>query len=168
MRIHGRQKFSGDNIRLIYDVYFKANQQKKRNDVLSESISKKSFNSFSWQFMNTCLVLFNFGEPFRQCIQLFTSYIESCVQGNGMISSWFPIGSGCRHGDPISPYLFLLCSEILAHIIRKDPNIKGYSINDIEIKVSLFADDTSLFWTAQEKPFKNVFQSYSNLAPSQD
>ena len=38
-----------------------------------------------------------------------------------------------------------LCSEMLAHIIRKDPDMKGYSINDIEIKVSQFSDDTSLF-----------------------
>ena len=63
-----------------------------------------------------------------------------------MVSSWFPVGRGCRQGDPISPYLFLLCREILAHIIRKDPDIKGYSIKGIEIKVSQFADDTSLFF----------------------
>ena len=62
-----------------------------------------------------------------------------------MISSWFPVGRGCRQGDPIAPYLVLLCSKILAHVIRKDPDIKGYSINDIEIKVNQFADDTSLF-----------------------
>ena len=107
--------------------------------------------------MNACLVLFNFGEPFRQWIKLFTSDIKSCVQINGMISSWFPVGRGCRQGDPISPYLFLLCSEILAHIIRKDPDIKGYSLNDIEIKVSQFADDTSLFLDGSREALQKCF-----------
>ena len=102
-------------------------------------------------------MLFNFGEPFRQWIKLFTSDIKSCVQINGMISSWFPVGRGCRQGDPISPYLFLLCSEILAHIIRKDPDIKGYSLNDIEIKVSQFADDTSLFLDGSREALQKCF-----------
>ena len=58
-----------------------------------------------------------------------------------MISLWSPVRGGCRQGDRISPYVFLLCC-----IIRKNLDIKGYSINDIEIKVSQFADDASLFW----------------------
>ena len=76
-----------------------------------------------------------------------------------MISSWFPVGRGCRQGDPIAPYLFLLCSKILAHIIRKDPDIKGYSLNDIEIKVINLQMIPPCFWTAQEKPLKMHFGS---------
>ena len=149
-------RFTGDNIRLIYDVLFKANQQKKKGLLVLIDF-EKAFDSICWQYMNACLVLFNFGEPFRQWIKLFTSGIKSCVQINGMISSWFPVGRGCRQGDPISPYLFLLCSEILAHIIRKDPDIKGYSLNDIEIKVSQFADDTSLFLDGSREDLQKCF-----------
>ena len=80
------------------------------------------------------------------------------MQINGIISSWFPVGRGCQQGDPISPYLFLLCSEILAYIIREGPDIKGYSINNIEIKVSQFAVDNPVFGRLKRSPSKMYFK----------
>ena len=166
-------RFTGDNTRLIYDVLFKANQQKKKGLLVLIDF-EKAFDSISWQFMNTCLVFFNFGEPFRQWIKLFTSDIKSCVQINGMISSWLPVGRGCRQGDPISPYLFLICSKILAHIIRKDPDIKGYLINDIEIKVSQFSVDSSLFLDGSREALRKwisvllKFSTFSGLKMNLD
>ena len=45
----------------------------------------------------------------------------------------------------LSPYLFILSSEILSNKIRQDFNIKGIKIYENEIKLSQFADDTNLF-----------------------
>ena len=44
----------------------------------------------------------------------------------------------------LSPYLFILSAEVLATTIRKNTNIKGISVNDVEIKLSQNADDTTL------------------------
>ena len=93
-------RFTGDNTPLIYDILFKANQQKKKGLLVSIDL-EKAFDSISWQSMNTCLVLFNFGEPFRQWIKLFTSDIKSSVQMNGMMLLWFPVRRGWRWGDAI-------------------------------------------------------------------
>ncbi|GFR65665.1 reverse transcriptase-like protein [Elysia marginata] len=71
-----------------------------------------------------------------------------------MISPWITVERGYRQGDPISPYLFLICSEILAHIIREDKDIKGYPIGEMQVKISQFADDTSLFLDGSEKAFE--------------
>jgi len=44
----------------------------------------------------------------------------------------------------LSPYLFILCVEILAEAIRKNESIKGTTINEQDIKISQYADDTTL------------------------
>ena len=42
-------------------------------------------------------------------------------------------------------YLFILCAEVLANAVRKDPVIKGIKVNNTECKINQYADDTSLF-----------------------
>ena len=74
------------------------------------------------------------------------------------MSPWFEVGRGCRQGDPISPYLFLLCSEVLAHAIRKNPEVKGYLVNEMEIKISQYADDTTFFLDGSKSSFENCIE----------
>ena len=49
-----------------------------------------------------------------------------------------------RQGCTLSPYLFILCVEVLADAIRKNQNVKGIFVNGNEIKISQYADDTAL------------------------
>ena len=43
------------------------------------------------------------------------------------VSSFFYyLNRGCRQGDPISPYIFILCAEVLGKMIRKKQDYKGY------------------------------------------
>ena len=55
---------------------------------------------------------------------------------------FFHIGRGYRQGDPVSPFLFVLCTEILGNTIRNKKGIKGIVINNKEHKLSQYADDT--------------------------
>ena len=45
----------------------------------------------------------------------------------------------------MSPYLYLLCGEIFANLVRNNQEIKGIPIGDREAKISQYADDTNLF-----------------------
>lgn len=77
---------------------------------------------------------------------------------NGKASSFFSIERGCRQGDPVSPYLFILCSELLACRIRENQNIRGIKIAETEQKISQFADDTSLFLEGDKKSYEELFK----------
>ena len=81
-----------------------------------------------------------------------------------MPSPWFHLERGCRQGDPISPYLFLLCAEILAHMIRQNDRIKGYFISEIETKLTQFADDTNLFLDGSKESFEYCVQTILEYA----
>ena len=48
---------------------------------------------------------------------------------------------------PLSPYLFILSAETLAHKIRQDPEFKGIKLFRNNVKLSLFVNDTNLFTT---------------------
>ena len=63
----------------------------------------------------------------------------------GHSTGYFDIKRGVRQGGPLSPYLFLLAMEILAHNVRQDNSIKGFRFGDYEIKQILYADDVTLF-----------------------
>ena len=64
----------------------------------------------------------------------------------------FNLRRGCRQGDPISPYIFILCAEILEKMIRKNKDIKGISLNGRkEYKLSQYAYDTQLSLDGSEK-----------------
>ena len=95
---------------------------------------EKAFDSVSWDFIDKTLQLFNFGESFRKWVKLFQNKSNSAVCQAGFLSSFFPLHRGCRQGDPISSYLFLLCAEILAIRIKGNKNIRGITINDMRCR----------------------------------
>ena len=56
---------------------------------------------------------------------------------------FFRLKRGCRQGDPISPYIFILCVEILGKMIRNSRIGK-------EFKLSQYANDTQMFLDGTE------------------
>ena len=46
---------------------------------------------------------------------------------------------------PLGPYLFLVTAESLRNLSRKNKNIKGIQLNNMEYKLTQYADYTNLF-----------------------
>ena len=105
---------------------------------------EKAFDSMSWSFIYKVLKYFGFGEYFTQWVRILNRNFRASVLQSGFLSEQFDIQRGCRQGDPIAPYLFILCAEILAILIKQNKNIKGICIENTEHKLSQYADDTSL------------------------
>ena len=142
-------RFIGENIRLIYDILFETKQQKIPGLLLSGDF-QQAFDSVSWKFIAKTLDYFNFRPSFKKWIKTFQNGSESCILQNGHKSDYFCLQRGCRQGDPFSPYIFILCEEVLSHMIRKDTSIKGIFIHKNEFKLSQYADDTQIFLDGTE------------------
>ena len=83
------------------------------------------------------------------------------------MSDCFKIERGVRQGCPLSPYLFVLSVEVLANAIRRDPSIKGISISQNEIKLSQYADDTTLILDGSQDTLEaslDVIEKFSKIS----
>ena len=128
---------------------------------------EKAFDSVSLSFLHKALDFFHFGPSIKQWIKAFYSNIKTCIFLNGQYSKWFNVQRGVRQGDPCSPYLYLICAEILSSLIRKNEQIKGIKIADKEILLSQFADDTTLCLDGTEDSFResiNVLLRFSEMS----
>jgi hypothetical protein len=105
---------------------------------------EKAFDSMSWSFIYKVLKYFGFGEYFIQWIRILNRNFRASVLQSGFLSEQFDIQRGCRQGGPIAPYLFILCAEILAVLIKQNKDIKGIYVKNTEHKISQYADDTLL------------------------
>ena len=129
-----------ENIRLIYDI-MEYSEEENLPGLLLLIDFEKAFDSLSWPFVQKVLKFFNFGTSFQKWISLFYSDISAMVNQGGNLSEQFKVHRGCRQGDPLSPYIFILCIEILAIMIRNNKDITGIKISEKEKKLSLYADD---------------------------
>lgn len=133
-------RFIGENSRLIVDVLTEAEQNKLPGLLLSVDF-EKAFDSIEMKHLHNCLNHYNFGPNICKWIQTLYKDISSRVINNGHISEKFKLSRGVRQGDPLSPYLFILAVEPLATAIKRNKDIKGVRIGDVESILSQYADD---------------------------
>ena len=90
------------------------------------------------------LSIFNFGASIKRWIETFYCNAENSVINNGFTTRQLKLSRGVKQGCPLSSYLFILSAEILATKIRQDNSVCAIFIFHKELKISQFADDTSL------------------------
>ena len=90
---------------------------------------RKAFDSLEWSFMMKALDIFNFGTSIKRWMSTFYTNIKSAEINNGFMTNWFRPSKGVRQGCPLSPYLFVLSTEVLSSKIRQEPSIAGIKIS---------------------------------------
>ena len=177
--IHESQKgfmkgrYIGENIRLLYDTISITDHENIPGLLLMVDF-EKAFDSVAWSFIEKSLYFFDFPKGLVDWFKVLYNKPSACVSFNGQYSNWFNLQRGCRQGDPISPYLYLICAEILSLMIRSNKNIKGIKIKEKETLISLFADDTTLYLDGSEQSFNEAiktlerFSTISGLKMNQD
>ena len=73
------------------------------------------------------------------------SNVSSCIVNNGFASEFFLLERSVRQGCPLLGLLSVIGIELLARAVKNDDNMKCINVGEKVIKVSLYADDTTVF-----------------------
>ena len=168
-----KNRFIGENIRVTYDILWETFYKNKKGLLLSVDF-KTAFDVMSWNFLEKCLKKLNFGEKFIEVFWCLHRHTFSRIIYNGHLSSKIQLERGCRQGDPISCYFFIIGAEALANKIRQNRTIRGIKLREgqTEIKVIQYADDTTFFLDGSEESLRAVFgelgwfAKFSGLKPN--
>ncbi|GJR92159.1 putative RNA-directed DNA polymerase, eukaryota, reverse transcriptase zinc-binding domain protein [Tanacetum coccineum] len=72
---------------------------------------EKAFDSVSWKYLDFVLHSLGFGNKWRSWIRACLHSSRAFILVNGSPTSKFSIKQGPMHGDPLSPFLFILVME---------------------------------------------------------
>ena len=134
----------GENVRLIDDLIHYTDKLNQKGITIFLDF-KKAFHSIEWNYLLEALQPFNFGHDIQNWLKSFYNNVTSCVLNNGHASTFSSLQRGGRQGCLLSGVLFVLSIELLSRSIENDPTIKGIRVNKHELKISQYADDTTVF-----------------------
>ena len=106
---------------------------------------EKCFDRVSYNSIFCVFQYFNFGQRFIQQLRILYKNLQLCTLNNGFTSDLFEKQRGLNQRSPESPGVYLLCGEILAHLVQRNSNIKGISIHGLQNILLQFADDMGAF-----------------------
>jgi len=112
---------------------------------------EKAYDRIEWDFLLACLRQLGFDEIWIKWISECISTVSYSIVINGGSCGFFKPSRGLRQGDPLSPYLFLICMNVLARRLY-DHSIDPKTGLGIEIAPTarripclFFADDSLIF-----------------------
>lgn len=114
----------------------------------------KAYDCVRWDFLDIVMSHMGFGLKWRNWIAECVSTARAAVLVNGSVTNEFRLWRGLRQGDPLSPYLFIMVTEVL-HLMLEKAELVGliYGISNILMDQSIshlqFVDDIILFLKAE-------------------
>ena len=109
-----------DNIIVAQEVLHFMKKTKSKKGTLAFKIDlEKAYDRVDWGFLKQTLVSFGFPPPTVNLIMRCVTASSLSILWNGDRLNSFTPSRGLRQGDPISPYLFVLCMERLSCSINQ-------------------------------------------------
>ena len=122
---------------------------------------EKAYDKLEWSLVRCMLQRFNFPDILIEIIMsCITTITTSILFNRGSLEPFEPT-RGIRQGDPLSPYIFIMCMDFLSQLIQEKCEVGLWKL----VKASrsgpsfshiFFADDLVLFVKATPKNCKVV------------
>ncbi|KAL8122999.1 hypothetical protein AgCh_011101 [Apium graveolens] len=163
-----------DNALLAFELnYYIRRKRQGKNGVVGFKIDvSKAYDRLEWHFLEAMMQKFGFNSVWIDRVMKCVITVSYSFVQDGEIFGDVQPQRGIRQGDPMSPYLYILCAEGLSSMIRRHEQVgllHGCSIARGAPPVShlLFADDSYFFFRATKSEaltMKNILLKYERLS----
>uniref|UniRef100_A0A2N9J6I4 Reverse transcriptase domain-containing protein n=1 Tax=Fagus sylvatica TaxID=28930 RepID=A0A2N9J6I4_FAGSY len=114
-------RWIAENIVLAQEIVHSFKKTKKKKGFVGFKLDfHKAYDSLEWDFIYLVLKAVGFDHRVISLIQQCISTVNFTLLMNGTKSSSFSPSRGLHQGDPLSPYLFILCMDVLAKLIDRE------------------------------------------------
>ena len=136
-------------------------KQKKMQGVLLKIDFEKTYDSIRWDFVEKVLQRKGFDDRLIRWIMSTVKGGKVCININGENRGYFRTHRGLRQGDPLSPLLFNMTIDSLAHLLDK-AKVHGYIKGVVPHLINgglthlHYADDTLLMMGCDNESIRNM------------
>jgi hypothetical protein len=148
--------------------YMKSKMRGKMGDVALKLDISKAYDRIEWDYLRGVMQKMGFCTQWITWIMMCVETIDYSIVVNNNTTEPITPSRGLRQGDPLSPYLFIICAEGLSSLMKQAEargDIHGVKIcrNAPIVSHLLFADDCFLFFrasNAEAEVMKNILATY--------
>ena len=161
-----QKRHSFHNVRRLFNVIYTPSQSDAQEIIVSLD-AEKAFDWVEWTYHFATMQKFGLSPSFVSWVKLLYSSPMASVCSNSVHSPYFQLQRGTRQGCPLSPLLFVIAIEPLAISLHQCPHFSGITRDNIEHKVSLYADDLPLYIsnpTLSVPPILSVLQNFGKIS----
>ncbi|XP_042939580.1 uncharacterized protein LOC122274622 [Carya illinoinensis] len=110
-----------DNIMVAYELLhtMQARQKEREGNMAIKLDMSRAYDRVEWGFLQTMLSKLGFSDKWRKLVMACVKSVFYSVVVNGTPGDIIWPTRGLRQGDPLSPYLFLLCVEGLSTLLKE-------------------------------------------------
>ncbi|KAL9680155.1 hypothetical protein QQ045_018033 [Rhodiola kirilowii] len=168
------RKIISDNIIAAQELihYIRTRSRQKVGFFALKLDISKAYDRVEWDFLEVMMRSLGFPVEWISMVMSCTKSVSYVVRVNDLITEEIKPGRGIRQGDPLSPFLFLICSEWLNLKVKEcqeKGKLRGVKIcrGAPEITHMLFADDSVFFLRATREnaaSLKKILEEYEVLS----
>ena len=162
-----------DNVLVAYETLHAMHCRKsgKKGSLALKLDVSKAYDRVEWEFLKGIMIRLGFPTIWIERVMCCVSTPSFSVCINGKAYGNIIPSRGLRQGDPLSPYLFLLCAEGFTALLTKaeaEGRLTGVAVCRRAPHIShlLFTDDSLLFCQASQEEVQCITDTLQLYADS--